>query len=305
MNMQACPPEIHSYICQLAGLDDGRTIRALSLVSIHFNEIARTYIYQSLSVAGPDQISTLTSKLEITPPHLRHIRHLFLSDQVPEKPDCKPSNPSPTIDPTAVTRILTLVAPTLETLTFISSNPNTSTKSIARLFRLPFPRLHELTVSGFYPFPSLPGKFPRLTHLHLHGNRNPHGLLQLGGLDEACPCLTHLRVSGLSMAVSFAQELQEAFWGDEETMSLFPSRLPPYVEHVVVQPGSPGPAGKLSTATLHKREEAMREQLVAVRAFATSGVRFDVLEGSDVRPPLEAFKRDWVARLEGGHGGWA
>jgi hypothetical protein len=274
-------------------------------VSKYFNEIARLYIYQSLSISGPEQITTLTSKLESMPPHLRHIRHLFLSDQVFNQPDCKPRIPSLAPDPTAVTRILTLVAPTLETLTFVSSDPTTSTKSIARLFRLSFPYLRELAVSGFYPFPSFPGKFPRLTHLHLHGNRNPHGLLQLGGLDEVCPSLTHLRISGLSMAVSFAQELQEAFSGDEEATTLFPSRLPPHVEHVVVQPGSPGPAGKLSTATLRKREEAMKEQFAAVRAFATKGVRFDVLEGSEVGSLLEAFRRDWLDRLEGGQGGWA
>jgi len=256
-NMQACPTELHSYICQLAGLD-GRTIRALSLVSKYFNEIARLYIYQSLSISGPEQITTLTSKLESLPPHLRHTRHLFLSDQALSKPEGKPRTQSPALDPSAVSRILTLVAPTLETLTFVLSDPMTSTRSIGRLFRLSFPHLRELAVSGVYPFPSLPGKFPRLTHLHLHGNRNPHGLLQLGGLDETCPSLTHLRISGLSMAVSFAQELQGAFSGDEETTTLFPSRLPPHVEHVVVQPGSPGPAGKLSTVTFQKREEAMK-----------------------------------------------
>lgn len=107
------------------------------------------------------------------------------------------------------------------------------------------------------------------------------------------------------MATSFAQELQEAFGGDEETTTLFSSRLPLHVEHVIVQPGSPGPAGKLSSPTLHKKEEAMKVQLVAVRAFATKRVRFDVLEGNDVSSLLENFKRDWVDRLEGGHGGWA
>ena len=300
--MQACPTELHSFICQLAGLDDGRTVRALSLVSKYFNEIARLYMYQSLSISGPEQIMILLSKLESLPLHLRQIRHLFLSDQPFSKPEGKLRIPSPTLDPSAITRILALVAHTLETLTFVLSDVTTSTRSIARLFRLSFPRLRELAVSGFYPFPSSPGKFPRLTHLHLHGNRNPHGLLQLRGLDETCPSLTHLRVSGLSMAVNFAQELQEAFSGDEETMELFPSRLPPHVEHVIVQPGSP--AGKLSTVALQK-EEAMVQQLAAVRLLATKGVRFDVLEGSDVGPFTEAFKREWVDRLEGGQGGWA
>jgi hypothetical protein len=303
--MNACPPELHSYICQLAGQDDGGTIRALSLVSRYFNAIARPYIYQSLSISGPEQINTLSYKLVSTPLHLRHIRHLFLSDGVSNKPQRTSEGTSRAPNPTAITRILTLAAPTLESLTFISSNPTTSTQLISRLFRLSCPHLRELTVSGFYPFPSFPGKFPRLTHLHLHGNRNPHGLLQLGGLDEVCPSLTHLRVSGLSMAVSFAHELEEAFKCDEENTTLFPSRLPPHVECVVVQPGSPGPAGKLSSATLHKREKVMNERLAAVKALATKGIRFVIMEGSEVESLLETLKRDWVGRLEGGHGGWA
>jgi len=305
MTMKSCPPELHSYICQLAGQDDGRTIRALSLVSKYFKEITAPYAYQSLSISGPEQINKLASKLESTPLHLRHIRHLFLSDAVPNKPHRTSEGESHAPNSTATTRILALAAPTLESLTFISSNPATNTQSISRLFRLSFPHLRELSVSGFYPFPSLPGKFPRLTHLHLHGNRNPHGLLQLGGLDEVCPSLTHLRVSGLSMAVSFAQELEEAFRCDEETTALFPSRLPPHVECVVVQPGSPGPAGKLTSAISLKREQVMNERFATVKALATKGIKFVVMEGSEVEPLLETLKRDWVDRLEGSEGGWA
>jgi hypothetical protein len=77
------------------------------------------------------------------------------------------------------------------------------------------------------------------------------------------------------------------------------------VECVVVQPGSPGPAGKLSSATLHKREKIMNERLAAVKALATKGIRFVIMEGSEVESLLETLKRDWVGRLEGGHGGWA
>lgn len=107
------------------------------------------------------------------------------------------------------------------------------------------------------------------------------------------------------MAVSFAQELQEAFFGVDEPTTLFSSRLPPHVEHIIVQPGSPGPAGNLSTATLHKREQIMKEQLAAAKAFTTKGIKFDVLDGSQAGPLSDAFKRNWLDRLEGGCGGWA
>jgi len=273
--MNACPPELHS--------------------SKYFNKIAGPFLYQSIFISGPKQISSLASRLGSTPPHLRRIRHLFISDEGGSDP----------------AGILTFATSTLETLTYISRNPANSTQSIARLFRLSFPHLRELTISCYYPFPSSPGKFPRLTHLHLHGNRNPHGLLQLGGLDGACPSLSHLRVSGLSMAVSFAEELQEAFSEPEtNTTDLFPSEgLPAHVECVIVQPGSlrstKSSEGEYLPAALRKREEAMMEKLTMVRASATKGVRFEILEGSDVGPFLQTLRQHWVDRLGGCKGAWA
>jgi hypothetical protein len=49
----------------------------------------------------------------------------------------------------------------------------------------------------------------------------------------------------------------------------------------------------------------MKEHLAAAKAFTTKGVKFDVLDGSEAVPLLDAFKRNWMDRLEGGCGGWA
>ncbi|KAF5385359.1 hypothetical protein D9615_001019 [Tricholomella constricta] len=303
MNMKLCPPEIHSYICELACLDDGRAVQALSLVSRYFRDIARPFLYQSLSISGSDKISMLASELETTPPHLRSMRHLFISTHPTSgKLNNEPTIPSTGLESTAILRILTLAAPTLETLSFVSASPAMSTSSISRLFRTSFPRLRELSVAGFYPFPSSPGKMPSLERLHLHGNRNPHGLLQMGGLDEACPSLTHLRVSGLSMAVSFALELQEAFSGVET--SPFPSKLPPGVRHVVLEPAPPFPfpaSGK--PAASHARDQLMMEQLEDLTP--PQGVEFSLLARADAHIPCDTFRRDWIERLDGTEGCWA
>ncbi|GLB43626.1 hypothetical protein LshimejAT787_1401380 [Lyophyllum shimeji] len=175
-----------------------------------------------------------------------------------------------------------------------------STPAISRLFRTSFPRLRELSVSGFYPFPTSPAKMPSLERLHLHGNRNPHGLLQSGGLDEACPSLTHIRVSGLSMAVSFALELQEAL-SNVET-SPFPSKLPPRIQHVAVQPAPPLPASGKPAAS-HARDQLMMEQLAAVKT--PRGVTFSLHPRGHADIPDESFRQDWLAQLDGGEGCWA
>ncbi|RDB24344.1 hypothetical protein Hypma_008404 [Hypsizygus marmoreus] len=297
MNMNLCPPEIHSLICELACLDDGRTVRALSLVSKYFYEIACPYFYQSIALSGSHNITALAFKLENIPPHLRLIRHLFISSEPVEKCDRKLEKIAPSSESMVLLRVLALAAPTLETLSFVHTSPAVSTPIISRLFRLSFPNLRELAVSGFYPFPSSPGKMPVLERLHLHGNRNPHGLLQMGGLDQAFSSLTHLRISGLNMAVSFALELQEALSG--ESRSPFPSKFPARVRRVIVQPGPPLLASAKPTAS-HTRDQLMMAQLAVLRPSRV--VDFSVLPRSETPG---SFRQDWLDRLGGAEGFWA
>lgn len=299
MNMNLCPPEIHSYICELACFDDGSTLRAVSLVSQYFRDIAKPFFYQSLAISGP-QIALLVSKLENTPPHLRHIRHLFISDQQVAKSDHGLAKSANNADSISLSRIITLAAPTLETLCFVVTAPATSTAAISRLFRTPFPNLRELTVSGFYPFPSSTGKLPSLERLHLHGNRNPHGLLQMGCLNDACPNLTHLRVSGLNMAVSFALELKDALHGDDA--SLFPSQVSSHLQHVVVEPGAILPVSGKNPAS-YAREQLMIEQLSAIKP--SLGLKFSLLSRADGLVGCDSFKRNWLDRLHGAEGCWS
>ncbi|KAI0370774.1 hypothetical protein BV20DRAFT_930771, partial [Pilatotrama ljubarskyi] len=200
--MDTLPLELHAQIFAFACTDDGSTARTLALVSHYFREVATPYLYQSLAISGMEQMSELVARLDVTPPHLRRIRHLFLSDwthsQTKERVvrTSEDAQDRYLAEKTFALRILTLAAPTLETLAMMVSCPYTGPPLLGALFSTPMPRLTELSVHGFYPFPHTANSMPRLETLHLSGNRNPHGLLHLGTLDTACPSLTELRISG-------------------------------------------------------------------------------------------------------------
>ncbi|KAF9054683.1 hypothetical protein BJ165DRAFT_1324515, partial [Panaeolus papilionaceus] len=203
--MNTLPPELHSYIFQLACTDNGQTIRTLNSVSSYFHEISKIFLYQTVSVSGPEQIEALLQRIEHIPQHHRLIRHLYLSDGTLENPKSASAQ--------AITRLLLIAAPHLHSLAFVIASPFQSTTLISRLLRTSFPNLIDLTISGFYPFPSSAGKFPKLQILHLHGNTNPVGLFQSNCLVKSCPALRSLHISGLKVAGPFVMELHEALKG--------------------------------------------------------------------------------------------
>ncbi|KAL0960436.1 hypothetical protein HGRIS_005479 [Hohenbuehelia grisea] len=213
--MNNCPPELHSCIIQLACTDDGSTVRSLLRVSRYYNAIATPYTFRSLSLCGPERIARVSTLLQRTPSHLRHIHHLFISDKyagIDEHSSGRQralSYPPSVARASDICKIIALAAPTLETLAFCGLVDSTSL--ISQMFRTHFPELRELSIFGFYPFPSSPSTMPKLQRLHLAGNRNPHGLLQLGGVASACPSVSHLRLSGIMGAVAFSEELRAAF----------------------------------------------------------------------------------------------
>ncbi|KIK05268.1 hypothetical protein K443DRAFT_91557 [Laccaria amethystina LaAM-08-1] len=330
------PPELHSYIFQLGCTDDGTTIRALSLLSRYFYAIAGPLLYHtlSISVSSPnDHLPLLLKKLQATPPHLRRISHLFLSD-VPSSPSSSASTPQKLSEPALsnLFDLLTLASPSLRTLSFIAHAPHTSTHIIARLFRTSFPLLSELSVSGYYPFPSPPPfpreapnptqtpRMPSLKKLHLHGNRNPHGLLQSRSLEGACPALEELRVSGLAMASSFVIEVEDALLACVSSSSsssssddalLFPASLPPNIKSVIVQAGVRPPAvgAKPPTAVVLLKDDAMMRQLERIREVARDaereGVRVSVLDRPEEAISPAEMKKVWLDGVGGrSRDGW-
>ncbi|KAF9483738.1 hypothetical protein BDN70DRAFT_826868, partial [Pholiota conissans] len=215
--MDALPTELHAYICQTACIDDGTTIRALSGVSRYYHEVSRPFLYQNVSAFGVNQVMDLLEQLERLPAQMRLIRYLFLSDVSSEETKSDPESPhapqpSRLTDKQtqALARIISLSSSTLKSFSLVAHSPLSSTSLIARVFRTSFPHLQSLSISGFYPFPSSVGKFPSLKHLHLSGNRNPHGLLHMCALEETFPALATLAITGLGAAGGFVIELEEA-----------------------------------------------------------------------------------------------
>ncbi|KZP21339.1 hypothetical protein FIBSPDRAFT_699850, partial [Athelia psychrophila] len=72
-------PEVWTNISGHACTDSGATGRQLSLVSKFIRAASAPVKLQSIAVHGRQQIIAFHRLLLQTPPHLRHIRYLFLS----------------------------------------------------------------------------------------------------------------------------------------------------------------------------------------------------------------------------------
>ncbi|KAI0086053.1 hypothetical protein BDY19DRAFT_857751, partial [Irpex rosettiformis] len=214
--MDTLPIELHSQIFELACTDDGTTARSLSSVSRYVREVSRPFVLQSVAVSGLRSLTALADKLEILPPHKRRVRKLFISDWTRKQAESKMISSNDhdmdryEVERLTITRLLDLVCPTVESLSFSISCPFNSTQLIGHLFSLDLPFLESLAIHGFYPSPSCRVSMPRLQCLHLSGNRNPYGLFQTGNLQTVSPKLAHLRISGLVSAASFSEELESA-----------------------------------------------------------------------------------------------
>jgi hypothetical protein len=143
------------------------------------------------------------------------------------------------------------------------------------------------------------------------GNRNPHGLFSMGGLESVMPKLTHLRVSELNLAVSFSQEVQRAFAsssaGGDDGECMFPAKLPPKLQRLVVQSGPRLSSGLPNMgATRHKEEVMVKtfENLeVCVRQDGHS-TRFSLLPRRTTPLSSNDLRGHWVDRLRGKEGCW-
>jgi len=206
----------------------------------------------------------------------------------------------------AAAHLLVLAAPTLQMLAVTADCPFTGTALIAHLFALQLPHLRELAVRGFYP--SLAGtdgpSMPRLERLHLEGNRNPHGLLDYGGLKEACPVLEHLVISGVVAAQGFANEVEavvcRAAEGDRDADSPLPREL----RRIVIRPGSvPQNAG----SRMHQYQAKMTD-LLERAAKSSAGKLVIRLPLSEVPEKTGAESGRvyelWRERVGGGRGWW-
>lgn len=304
--MDSLPLELHSQIFQFACTDDGSTARSLSLVSQYVREASQPFLLQSVAVSGLSSLTELVSKLQSLPSHKRRVRHLFLSDWTQKQTQQKVVSSDDTdmerydTEKDTIIRILDLVAPTLESLSFIAACPFNSSQLLGCLFSTKFPRLVDLFVHGFYPAPHAEAAMPALERLHLSGNRNPHGLLLKSGLDAACPSLAHLQISGITSAPAFAEELEHALLPnpDKNAQALFPVTLPSRLRRLSIRTGSPSDS-KRRSASSKAQHQKMCERLEALKSHADSmqNVQYDLAEGPEGIDYHAYMKREWVRSL--------
>ncbi|KAF5390604.1 hypothetical protein D9757_002584 [Collybiopsis confluens] len=329
------PTELLTQIFALtATSDSGVTLRSLLRVSRLFHDICVPLKFHCVTLTSSLDIQHFHRELEHlehAPVHLRRIFHLFIS--------LNPSDIDTDTECDAMTKIFLILhtaADTLQSLTFICHNPLFSTSVFGRLFRQSFPVLTELTIHGFYPFPNtipsreysspgLPSRevgtsyMPMLERLHLSGNRNPYGLLQLSSLDECFPSLTHLRVSGLLMAGSFVEEMKGALEEHSALLSedhittppKLPARLPSLLQSLILQPGFIiFPERSNAASSISKKHLRMMERLKEIddeAAKCRQGIRV-TLKNCMHDPGAvgigSELHSDWLSRMNGAEGCW-
>ncbi|KDQ62125.1 hypothetical protein JAAARDRAFT_189495 [Jaapia argillacea MUCL 33604] len=92
--LEDCPAEICELIFTYACVDDGSLGRSLSLVSRYIKDVSRTTRYQSVSISGLDEMLSLNTILEGSPPEYRKVRNLFIQIRFPRKQTVKPAKKS-------------------------------------------------------------------------------------------------------------------------------------------------------------------------------------------------------------------
>lgn len=313
--MDTLSVELHAQIFEYACIDDGSTARSLALVSRYVHAVAQPFLYQSLVVRGLAQIHALTTRLAPLPHYLRRIRHLYLDDQDRASDAGRDAGDLDRWEAacTAVAQLLVLAAPTLETLALTADCPFTGTSIIGHLWSLHLPRLRELAVRGFYPFPAGAdaggATMPRLRRLYLAANRSPTGLLGSGGLKDACPRLEHLVIEGVFAAQGFANEVERMFWREGEhgrggVRDDEDSPLPPALSRVVIRPEALPPKSSMRVRAYHAKMTDLLE-----RAAEGSGGRVAVrpppaCETEIARPRNGRMYQFWEERIAGGSAWW-
>ncbi|TFY51847.1 hypothetical protein EVJ58_g10347 [Rhodofomes roseus] len=271
-----------------------------------------------LAVEGLEQIRALTARLAPNPHYLRRVRHLYLADRKTTPDTLRAPHVHPASDAdllhyeetqTAAARLLVLAAPTLETLALAADCPFTGTALIAHLFALELPHLRELAVRGFYPYPAGPyAEEPvmlRLERLYLEGNRNPHGLLTVSGLREACPALEQLVISGVVAAQGFANEAQTVVgYADGSADAGADTDAPlPRGLRIVVRPGT---IAKNAGGRMLRYHAKMLETLK--RAADSSAGKLVLprrpYPADSKKSGADPMRELWRERVAGGRGWW-
>ncbi|KAI0780486.1 hypothetical protein BD413DRAFT_463607 [Trametes elegans] len=313
--------ELLINVFSLACTDGGYTGCSLSLVCKHFNTISRPLRFQSIAINGSlRKLERFVSRL-----HSEHalrgaygsvpvVRHLFLFT-LSMPPLAIPDKGSDSRDDyfALVATLMRLVAPKLETLTFLQCKWDVP-------LTLPFPRLRELTV-GEGVVSLVPrawdgaALYPTLERLHLVSNLPfiPYGRADIAQWARFAPALSHLRVSEFDwLPIEANLDLARAPTPEQEQEQTESARVAacfPRLHRVVLQP-CPAPATPRAGSWEALAVSNRFTMDLCRRSWATARVLVCLLPAATDRsvPTQERCVRqareDWEARLNGQMGCW-
>ncbi|TFK47639.1 hypothetical protein OE88DRAFT_782413 [Heliocybe sulcata] len=259
--MDVVPPELLSHIISFSTLDGGSTGQSLLLTSKTVYELTLPFLLQSLSCSGLSSLQRLTSTLQSLKnraeregrKYVAPVKHLFLSDVSGEKASAAdealvvPPQPDTVTEESAevtktdaaqdevhallvtYTDLFELLAPSLESLTFLAYNPHITPYRI--IIDTPLPRLRYLSMrftvlpylsvhvpriapEGDEDPDAVPPALPELTHLHLGFaskpmvSEEPCGLLRL--TCNQAPSLSHVKLTNVEFSAACAQVLRKS-----------------------------------------------------------------------------------------------
>ena len=256
--MKTCPNEILSFIFAEACTDDGFTGRSLSLVSRRIHDTSRRYALQSVALYGSYQLSAFASLLDKVNPEDRGVRHLYLTDCRRVWVEYLPgqdredwlaermgehfhiNHPSREHTSSAILRILTAVAPTLETLTLLlfdryAEQPLPNTLSL--------PKLRELTLHGSSLTHGVQSELTQclsLRRLQVIQDFSIRGSMAKA-VARLAPLLTHLRISRLVANRIASGDVVRGLEHMLQQDDLASAGFPPSLQRVLVQMLQQGP----------------------------------------------------------------
>jgi hypothetical protein len=262
--LERLPNELLAPIFALACTDGGKTAGALRLVSQHFQIIAAPYRFRTVAVAGVEPITDLVELLDHTPPELRIIEHMFVSDKTASElarydgitESMKPRRGAKGghASPLALLHALMCHAgPHVQSLTFLSFKEPTCARPLSSI---PFPQLQILTLEVLGDtFLAARLIMPRVHIVTLSLPRKMHNwcLGLICTLSSPFPALQQANVHGL-----------EACWVLTHTLKTRPSGR---TEHTCydIYPSLPRVDGEASSLALAHFRQGVTEQDNKVR----------------------------------------
>ncbi|KZV73666.1 hypothetical protein PENSPDRAFT_268807 [Peniophora sp. CONT] len=227
--LETCPHDILYLIFDDACHDTGVTARSLALTSRRMSAFSSPFRYRNLAITSIARLERAYEALRLVPKELRRVHHLYIADTPAEYLHGEPVPPhmrlrgysgteKAKLFQQAVNKLLTLLAPTLRTLTCVTRNP-WQRFVLAHMGSTTFPRLESLVLSQTtrMPFhsdaflPPGPLQMPELRRLHLAYTGAGYIDFRVGGIvrlfADHCPNLTQLRISDIDFYLGGKAEL--------------------------------------------------------------------------------------------------